>query len=80
VGPQPTAVPTIERIYLLFEMFAAHSVGGSRRLPSNDIVVDSEGDIAGAFIMHRHARVQEESIYNLIPKECEQKEKSIRYE
>jgi len=49
VGRQPTAVPIIERIYLLFEMFAAHSVGGSRRLPSNDIVVDSEGDSWGVY-------------------------------
>jgi len=30
--------------------------------------------------MNRHARVQEESIYNLIPKECEEKEKSTRFE
>jgi len=30
--------------------------------------------------MYRQARVQEESIYNLIPKECEEKEKSIRFE
>jgi len=30
--------------------------------------------------MNRHARVQEESIYNLIPKICEEKEKSTRFD
>jgi len=51
-------------------------------LPSNGIIVDSTEERwrISRLNMSRYARVQEESIYNLIPKECEEKAKSIRFE